>query len=307
MSGIFSTGSAPKLLLPTVNQVFGNRFNTYKNQYKEIYDTSKSDLMFEEDLALTSMGLGIILNEGDAPAVDTFKQDYVKRYVHAVYGKATYITELALSDIKHATKISAQAAESMADSMNQTKETVAAALLNNATSTAQPYVGGDGVALLSASHPLGAGGGTQSNIASADLSETALEDAAIAISALRDSAGKRIALMPAKLIIPANSMFIAERILKSNLRSGTADNDINALNSMGIIPRVAINNYITDTDMWIIKTNLPEKQGFRHFQARDYALGMDNEFLTGNLVIKVTERYSFGFSDHRCAYGSMGV
>jgi hypothetical protein len=307
MSNVISTGSLPKLLWPGINTVFGYTYDEYKMEYKEIYATYQSSQRYEEDLQVVSMGLATPKGEGDAIQYDSFSQGYSKRYVHVVYAKGFALTMEAEDDIKYGVKCSAVGAQQLASSMRQTKEIIGANILNFATSTSQTYVGADGVALLSASHPLGAAGGTSSNTVSADLSEVSLEDAVIAIMGLVDDAGKRIALMPTKIIIPKEQQFIAHRILKSDKRVATTDNDANALKDMGFLQSIVVNHYLTDTNSWFIKTDLPEMQGFRHFERKGYTIETDREFNTKNTLCTATERYCFGVTNWRCVYGSLGI
>ena len=309
MAAVISTGSAPKLLWPGVNQIFGDMYNTYKGEYSEIFTTSLSDKRFEEDLQMVNMGLAVPKDEGSAIQYDTFKQGYVKRYVHIVYGKGFVITREALDDNQYSMSLAARGAQMLANSLAQTKEIIGANILNNAFDT--NYAGGDGKPLLATDHPLGAAGGTFSNKLStaADLSEASVEAMIIQIMNLVDDAGLRIALRPMKLIVPTDLNFEACRLLKSTGRVGTADNDINAIESMSAIPGgYVVNHYLTDTDAWFIKVGgLAPNEGMRHFQRAGYDLEMDNDFDTKNLLTTATERYSFGWSNSRAMVGSAGA
>lgn len=309
MSGLINTGTIRKLLWPGVNQIFGDVNDTYQFEHKEIFDISQSDKNFEDDVQMVNMGLATIKAEGEAISFDSFKQGFVKRYIHTVYGKGFAVSMEALDDIQYGISLLAKGSSYMANSMAQTKEIIAANVLNNAFSSS--YLGGDAKALLASDHPLGGAGGTFANIptVAVDLSEAALEQAVIDINSLVDDAGLRIALRPGKLIVPVQLQFDAERILNSPARVGTADNDLNALKSRGSISLApVINHYLTDTDAWFIKIDgLPSDQGMRHFQKAGYKLDMDNDFTTKNMLVTCTERYSFGWSNPRAMYGSAGA
>lgn len=305
--GELNRGSFPLLLRPGVREIFGYEFDTYKNEYSEIFDVQTSDMAYEEDLQVNNMGLAVVKNEGDPVKYAGFQQGYTKRYVHITYGLGFMLTWEVERDIKYGIKLANMGATMLADSLNQTKEVIAANQLNNATSTSNPYVGGDGAALLSASHPLGGGGGTLNNLATADLSELALEDAVIGIGTFVDNAGKRIMLRPTKLIIPIQSEFLAHRILKSELRQGTANNDINALRSMNMIGDISVNHYLTDTNFWMLKTNIRPEYGFKMYQRIAPESDAFEDKDTRGTKVTIMESYSVGFSDPRCAYGSMGM
>jgi hypothetical protein len=304
MSGLFTTGSAPKRLLPGVEGWFGNTYNQYPQEYKEIFETMSSSKNYEEIVGLVGMGLAVPKEQGGPVEYASPRQGFTSRFVHVNYGIGFVITQEALDDDQYAMSMAKMGAEKLAWSMNQTKETIAANVLNNATSGS--YLGGDGVALLSTSHPLyGASGGTFSNKLStdADFSEASFEQALIDIGGFVDDAGMKIAVLGQKLHIPRQIEFNVRRVLMSELRVGTADNDINA--SKGRLPGgYGVNHYLTDANAWFITTNCP--YGMIHFERSPYAITSDNDFDTDNAKFKVQERYSFGWADPRGIYGTTG-
>lgn len=307
MSGTITTGNISRLLMPGLNQLAGMAYKTYDGEYKEIFTTFESDKGFEDELMMMNTGLASVKAEGGSISFASFKQGSAKRYVHVMYATGFSLTLEAQKNEQYALKLSTQGMKNILQSMQITKEIVAANVLNNATSTSNDFVGADGAALLSASHALGAGGGTASNLASADISELALEDMCIAIASTLDDAGKPVALKPAKLIIPVQSQFIVDRILLSPYQVDSANHNINALQNAGLFEDVCINHYLTDNDMFIVKTNLSADEGFKHFQSLGYTVETDNDFSTKNMLFTAHEEYSFGFTNWRCAYGSMGI
>ncbi len=273
----------------------------YENEHAEIFDQEASDRAFEEEVMLVGFGEAAVKQEGSAVQFDTAQESFTSRYSHETIALAFSLTEEAVEDNLYDT-LSARYTKSLARSMAYTKQTKAANVLNNAFSTA----GGDGVSLVNTAHPT-ALGGTFSNRSStdADLNETSLEQAMIDIAGFIDERGLKIAMQGRKLIIPVNIQFVADRILNSTLRVGTSDNDINALRNMGMLPDgYTINHYLSDTDAYFIKTDAPN--GFKHFVRAALTTGMEGDFDTGNMRYKARERYSFGFSDPRCVYGSQG-
>jgi len=293
-----------KMLEPGLNTLFGLEYDRYPPEYEAVFSANTSTRAFEEDVLLQGFGNAPTKDEGAAISYDTASQQWTARYQHETVALAFSITEEAEEDGLYGS-LGAKYARALARSMQHTKEIKGANILNNATNTAQ--LGGDGVTLLNASHPLG-GGGTASNILAtpADLSETSLETLLIQISEAEDDRGIPIALTGQKLIVPPNLVFIAERVLKSNLRPGTADNDINAMRNMGMIPGgVVVNQRLTDTDQYFIMTDCPD--GMKHFVRAPIKKAVEGDFETGNLRYKVRERYSFGFTDWRAVYGSQGA
>ncbi len=290
-----------KELEPGLNALFGMEYSRYENEHAEIFDQETSDRAFEEEVMLVGFGEAAVKQEGSAVQFDTAQESFTSRYTHETIALAFSLTEEAVEDNLYDT-LSARYTKSLARSMAYTKQTKAANILNNAFSTA----GGDGVSLVNTAHPT-ALGGTFSNRSStdADLNETSLEQAMIDIAGFIDERGLKIAMQGRKLIIPVNIQFVADRILNSTLRVGTSDNDINALRNMGMLPDgYTINHYLTDTDAYFIKTDAPN--GFKHFVRAALTTGMEGDFDTGNMRYKARERYSFGFSDPRCVYGSQG-
>ena len=290
-----------KELEPGLNALFGMEYSRYENEHAEIFDQEASDRAFEEEVMLVGFGEAAVKQEGSAVQFDTAQESFTSRYSHETIALAFSLTEEAVEDNLYDT-LSARYTKSLERSMAYTKQTKAANVLNNAFSTA----GGDGVSLVNTAHPT-ALGGTFSNRSStdADLNETSLEQAMIDIAGFIDERGLKIAMQGRKLIIPVNIQFVADRILNSTLRVGTSDNDINALRNMGMLPDgYTINHYLSDTDAYFIKTDAPN--GFKHFVRAALTTGMEGDFDTGNMRYKARERYSFGFSDPRCVYGSQG-
>ena len=286
-----------------LNTVFGMEYDRYPEQWRALYSTEQSMKAFEEDVQMIGFGAAPTKAEGAMINYDSGREGFVSRYVHETVALAFAITEEAEEDGLYGS-LGAKYARALARSMQQTKEVKGANVFNNATGTS---VGGDGVSLLNASHPLG-GGGTASNTLStaADLSETSLETILVQISTAVDDRSIPVALSGRKLAVPPQLVFIAERILKSNLRPGTADNDINAMRNMGMIPEgVVVNQRFTDPDAYFILTDCPD--GMKHFLRAPIKKAVEGDFETGNLRYKVRERYSFGFTDWRGVYGSEGA
>ena len=286
-----------------LNTVFGMEYDRYPEQWRALYSTEQSMKAFEEDVQMIGFGAAPTKAEGAMINYDSGREGFVSRYVHETVALAFAITEEAEEDGLYGS-LGAKYARALARSMQQTKEVKGANVFNNATGTS---VGGDGVSLLNGSHPLG-GGGTASNklAVAADLSETSLESLLIQISEAVDDRSIPVALSGRKLAVPPQLVFIAERILKSNLRPGTADNDINALRNMGMIPEgVVVNQRFTDPDQYFILTDCPD--GMKHFLRSPIKKAVEGDFETGNLRYKVRERYSFGFTDWRGVYGSEGA
>lgn len=306
-----TTGSFAKALWPGVNAWYGDAYNEFPVEYTMLFDTHSSRKAFEEDVGVSGFGLAAVKTEGGSTAYDTAQQGYLTRYTHVTYGLGFVITREMVDDDQYDV-IGKKRAQALAYSMRQTKEIVGANVYNRAFSTS--YTGGDGKSLIasgagtaSAFHPNVAGGSwTNGPSAWSDLSEAALEQAAIDIMAWTNDRGLRIAVTPQSLIIPPALVFEAERILKTSARVGTANNDVNALKEMGYFPGgIKVNHYLTDSDAWFIRTNV--KDGMKHFVRRADDFGMDNDFDTDNAKYKATARYSFGWTDPRALYGSMGA
>ena len=292
-----------KELLPGLNALFGLEYTTYQQEHKEIYETEKSERSFEEETKLSGFSAAPVKNEGSAIAYDNAQEAFTARYNHETIALGFSITEEAVEDNLY-DSLSARYTKALARAMAYTKQVKGAATLNNAFSSA--YVGGDGVSLISTAHPL-VSGGTNSNrpATAADLNETSLENAVIQIAAWTDERGLLIAAQPKKLVIPPSLQFTATRLLETNLRVGTADNDINALKNNGSIPQgYCINHFLTDTNAWFLMTDVPN--GLKHFERAALANSMDGDFDTGNVRYKSRERYSFGWSDPLGIFGSPG-
>ncbi len=293
-----------KELLPGLNALFGLEYARYGEEYKEIYETETSERSFEEETKLSGFSAAPVKNEGSAIAYDNAQEVFTARYTHETIALGFSLTEEAIEDNLY-DSLSSRYTKSLARAMAYTKEVKGASTLNNGFSASFP--GGDGVPLFSTSHPL-VSGGVNSNTPTtpADLSETSLEAAVIQISLWTDERGLLIAAKPRKLIIPTNLQFVATRILETELRVGTADNDINALKNNGAIPGgYAINHWLTDTDAWFLTTDVPN--GMKHFVRTPLSNSMDGDFDTGNVRYKSRERYSFGFSDPLGMFGSPGA
>ena len=286
-----------------LNTVFGMEYDRYPEQWRSLYSTEQSMKAFEEDVQMIGFGAAPTKAEGAMINYDSGREGFVSRYVHETVALAFAITEEAEEDGLYGS-LGAKYARALARSMQQTKEIKGANIFNNATTTS---LGGDGQALLDPLHPLG-GGGTASNILGtpADLSETSLETLLVQISTAVDDRSIPIALSGRKLAVPPQLVFVAERIIKSNLRPGTADNDINAMRNMGMIPEgVVVNQRFTNPDQYFILTDCPD--GMKHFVRSPIKKAVEGDFETGNLRYKCRERYSFGFTDWRGVYGSEGV
>ena len=300
-----SRAQLAKELEPGLNALFGMEYTRYENQHSEIFTTEASDRAFEEEVMLSGFGAAPTKSEGSAINFDDAQEAYTARYNHETIALAFSITEEAVEDNLY-DRLSSRYTKALARSMAHTKQVKAASVLNNGFS-AGAFAGGDGVALLATNHPL-TNGSTFANEPStpADLNETSLEDSLISISGFVDERGLKVALRGLKLIIPRQLQFVAERLMASNLRTGTSDNDTNAIRSMGMLHNgYAVNDYLTDTDAFFVLTDAP--RGFVHFERTPLSTNMEADFDTGNMRYKARERYSFGFSDPRCVFGSPGA
>ena len=292
-----------KELLPGLNALFGMEYARYGEEHKEIYETETSERSFEEETKLSGFSAAPVKNEGSAIAYDNAQEAWSTRYTHETIALGFSITEEAVEDNLY-DSLSARYTKSLARAMAYTKQVKAAAVLNNGFSSSYP--GGDGVSLFNASHPL-ISGGTNSNTPTTqvDLNETSLEAAVIQIAAWTDERGLLIAAKPKKMIVPPALMFVAKRLLDTELRVATADNDINALKQMGAIPEgYTVNHFLTDTNGWYLTTDVPN--GMKHFVRTPLQNSMDGDFDTGNVRYKARERYSFGWSDPLGMWGSSG-
>jgi hypothetical protein len=293
-----------KELLPGLNALFGLEYATYGEQHKEIYDTETSERSFEEETKLSGFSAAPVKNEGSPIAYDNGQEAFTARYTHVTIAQGFSLTEEAIEDNLY-DSLSARYTKALARSMAYTKQVRAASVLNNGFDNAFP--GGDGVALFSTAHPL-VSGGTNSNrpTTGADLNETSLEAAVIQIAQWTDERGLLIAAKPKKLIVPPQLQFVATRLLETELRVGTADNDINAIKNNGSIPEgYTVNNYLTDVNAWFLTTDVPN--GMKHFVRTPLSNSMDGDFDTGNVRYKSRERYSFGFSDPLGMFASPGA
>ena len=292
-----------KELEPGLNALFGLEYKNYENQHTQIYSVESSDRAFEEEVMESGFGEAPVKTEGAGVSYDQAQEVYTARYTHETIALAFSLTEEAVEDNLY-DRLSARYTKALARSMAQTKQIKAAAVLNNAFTTS---IGGDGVALCATNHPTLSGPNLSNTVATpADLSETSLEQSLIDIAAFTDERGLKIAVQGLKLIIPKELMFTADRIMKSTLRVGTADNDVNAIRNMGMVPQgYVVNNFLTDPDAFFIKTDAPN--GMKMFERVSMKTGFEGDFDTGNVRYKARERYSFGFSDPRGLFGSPGA
>ena len=293
-----------KELEPGLNALFGLEYKRYENQHAEIYTTETSDRAFEEEVMLAGFASAPTKQEGAGVVFDQANETFTARYNHETIALAFAITEEAIEDILY-DRLAARYTRALARSMANTKQVKAANVLNNAQNTA--FTGGDGKTLINNAHPL-ASGGTFSNVlaTAADLNETSLEQSLIDIQAFVDERGLKIATQGVKMIIPKELQFTAERLMKSPQRTGTADNDINAIASMGMVPQgYRVNNFLTDTDAFYIITDVPN--GMKYFERAPITTKMEGDFDTGNVRYKARERYVFGVSDPRGIFGVEGA
>ena len=293
-----------KELEPGLNALFGLEYNRYENEHAEIFATETSDRAFEEEVMLSGFGSAPVKSEGAGVTFDQATESFTARYTHETIAMAFAITEEAIEDNLY-DRLAGRYTRALARSMANTKQVKAANVLNNAFNSS--FTGGDGVELCSRLHPLANGGTLANELATAaDLSETSLEQSLIDIAAFVDERGLKIAMQGRKLIIPKELQFTAERIMKSPQRVGTADNDINAMANMGMIPEgYRVNHYLTDTDAFFIMTDAPN--GLKQFVRAPIKTAIEGDFDTGNVRFKARERYSFGFSDPRGIFGSPGA
>jgi phage major head subunit gpT-like protein len=301
--GVINTGSFTKALWPGINKWFGTAYAEWPEEYTKLFDVESSNKAFEEEVGVMGFGLASMKPEGAGITYDEAAQGFINRYINRTYALGFIITQEAIEDNQYdVTNLGKKKAQALAFSMRQTLEVLGANFYNTAFTTAY----GDGQYLIDSDHPNKAGG-TYSNKPSvdSDLTEAALEQAVIDIAGFLNDRGLKIALRPKTLIIPKELAFEAERILKSQLQSGGANNDLNALKTMGSIPEVVVNHYLTDTDAWFIRTNCPD--GMKMFRRVPTEFGMDNDFDTYNAKYKARFRCSFGNTDPRGIYGCDGV
>jgi phage major head subunit gpT-like protein len=293
-----------KELLPGLNALFGLEYAKYGEQHKEIYETESSDRAFEEETKLSGFGAAPVKTEGAAIRYDDAQEAWTARYTHETVSMGFSLTQEAIEDNLY-DSLSSRYTKALARAMAYTKQVKAASVLNNGFSAS--FVGGDGKSLFATDHPL-TGGGVNANrpTAGVDLNETSLEAAIVQIQQWKDERGLLIAAKPMKMIVPPALQFVAERLMKTQLRVGTADNDISAIVSMGVVPQgYTVNNFLTDSNAWFLKTDV--NNGLKHFVRAPMTTGMDNDFETANSKFKARERYSFGVSDPLGVWGSPGA
>lgn len=306
MAGLINSGSFPKALWPGINAWYGEAYNEFPVEYTDLFDTYSSRKQFEEDVGVSGFGLANVKSEGGPISYDTMTQGFVTRYTHVTYALGFMISREMIDDDQYDV-VGQKRAKSLALSMRQTKETVGANVYNRAFNA--NYTGGDGVSMINSAHPLVAGGTASNQLAvAATLSEAALEQACIDIARFTNDRGLKMSFMPKTVIVPPELMFEAERIMKSQYRIGTANNDVSALVSMGKFPGgVKVNHYLSNTSpyAWFIRTNCPD--GLKHFVRHADEFSEDNDFDTQNAKYMAYSRYSFGWTDWRGIYGTPGV
>ena len=294
-----------KELEPGLNALFGLEYKRYENEHEQIFSIETSDRAFEEEVMLTGFGSAPVKTEGAGMAYDTALESFTARYTHETIAMAFALTEEAIEDNLY-DRLSARYTKALARSMSNTKQVKAASVLNNGFTGGQ-FAGGDGVALMSIAHPTALGPDFANRpVVAADLNETSLEQGIIDIASFTDERGLKVALTARKLVVPKELQFTAERLMKTVQRVATADNDINAIKSMGLIPEgYTVNHYLTDTDAFFLLTDAPN--GLKMFNRSPIKTAFEGDFETGNVRYKARERYSFGFSDPRGIYGSPGA
>jgi hypothetical protein len=302
---VISTGNHPKALWPGIKAWWGRQYNEHVTEHTDLFDNDTSDKQYEELVEVTGFGLAPVKEQGAAGSYDTDSQGTITRATHVAYGLGYIVTREELDDNKYEV-VSKRRAQALAYAMRQTKENVAANVYNRGfTST---YAFGDGKELFATDHPTVSGNQSNELATAADMSEASLEDLCIQIMGAQNARGLRINLMPQSLIVPRQLVFEANRIIKSTLQSGTANNDVNALRTTGQFPGgIKVNHYLTDADAFFIRTNIPSSTGLVHFQRVAAEFTQDNDFDTQNAKAKSYERYSFTVGDFRAAYGSPGA
>ena len=299
-----SRAQLAKELEPGLNALFGMEYDRYENEHAEIFDTESSDRAFEEEVLIVGFGNASVKSEGQGVQFDSATEGFTARYTHETVALAFALTEEAVEDNLY-DRLGARYTKALARSMAHTKQVKAANVLNNAFSSS--YTGGDGVSLINTAHTLADGGSLANRQTTmADLNETSLENALISISTFVDDRNMILALRGMKMIVPPQLQFVADRLLETPGRVGTADNDINAVKNMGLLPEgYTVNHFLTDTDAWFLRTDCPD--GFKHFERTPISTSMEGDFDTGNVRYKARERYSFGWSNPRCVFGSQGA
>ena len=299
-----SRAQLAKELEPGLNALFGLEYARYDDEAREVYETESSERAFEEEVMLSGFGAAPVKSEGSAVSFDDAGEAYTARYTHETIALAFSITEEAIEDNLY-DRLASRYTKALARSMANTKQVKGAATLNNAFDST--FTGGDGIELCATDHPLVSGNTLRNEPSTAsDLNETSLENALIDIAAFVDERGLKVSVRGLKLIVPPALQFVSDRLLESTLRPSTDDNDINASRNMGMLPQgYVVNHYLTDTDAWFIKTDAP--RGFIHFERMPMSTKMEGDFDTGNVRFKARERYSYGYSDPRCVFGSPGA
>jgi hypothetical protein len=295
-----------KELEPGLNALFGMEYDRYENEHEAIFSIENSDRAFEEEVMLAGFGSAPVKQEGAGVSYDSAQESFTARYTHETIALAFALTEEAVEDNLY-DRLSVRYTKSLARSMANTKQVKAASILNNAFNTTGAYNGGDGVSLCNSAHPTALGPSFSNTPAVAsDLNETSLEQGIIDVAGFTDERGLKVAIQAVKLVIPKELQFTAERLMKSTLRPGTADNDTNAIRSMGMIPQgYTVNHFLTDVDAWFLLTDAPN--GLKMFQRSPIKTAFEGDFDTGNVRYRARERYSFGWSDPRGIYGSAGA
>lgn len=301
---MINTGNFPKALWPGISQWYGLEYNEFPTQYTEIYETRSSRKAFEEIVGSSGLGAAAVKPEGQSVLFDNAEQGFITRFTHVTYGLGFIITKEAVEDDLY-DQLAMVRSKSLARSMRHTKDLVAANVLNRATTAG--YTGGDGATLLSTAHKhINSADYANKLSTAANLSEAALEDAVIALGKFTDDRGLRMAIKPRKLVIPVDLQFEAERILNTDGRVASADNDLNAIRSLGKVPGgFTVNNYLTDTNQWFLLTDCPN--GLIHFERRPDEFTMDNEHTSDNAQYKATGRFSVGWADPKGIFGSEGA
>ena len=299
-----SRSQLTKELEPGLNALFGLEYDKYDQEHLQIFDVESSDRAFEEEVMLTGFGNAETKPEGSGVNYDTAQEAWTARYTHNTIALAFAITEEAIEDNLY-DKLAGRYTKALARSMANTKQIKGANVLNNGFSSS--YTGGDGKELLATDHPTVTGGDFKNELTTAaDLNETSLEQALVDLADMIDERGLKVAVQATKMIIPSELVFVAERLLQSQLRTGTADNDVNAVRSSGMIPGgYVVNHYLTDSDAWFLKTDAPN--GLKVFERSPLKTSMEGDFDTGTVLYKARERYSFGWSDPRGIFGSPGA
>ncbi len=300
---VINSSSFAKALWPGVNAWYGKAYNEYQVEYTKLFDKFTSSRQFEEDVGVSSFGLAVVKPEGAPISYDSERQAFITRYNHVVYALGFVITREIVDDDQYDV-VGQRKAQGLAFSMRQTKEVVAANVYNRAFNSS--YLGGDGKELCATDHPNFAGGTWANELSTAaDLSEAALEQAHIDIGGFTNDRGLLIAVRPKALIIPRQLMFEAKRILAPDGRPGTDTNDVNAMKAMGLVPEIVVNHYLTNSDDWFLRTDVPH--GMKYWERNADSFDMDNDFDTENAKFKARARYSFGWTDPRGIFGSPGA